>query len=126
MKLNATSEMIPVTWPEFGRLHPFAPAEQTKGYQRLFKDLETWLSEISGFAAVSLQPNSGAQGEFAGLLVIHEYLKSIGQGHRDVCLIPQSAHGTNPASAVIAGMKVVVVADHQPRRHRSQRPPRQG
>jgi glycine dehydrogenase len=110
MKLNATSEMIPVTWPEFGRLHPFAPADQTKGYQRLFKDLETWLAEVSGFAAVSLQPNSGAQGEYAGLLVIHEYLKSIGQGHRDVCLIPQSAHGTNPASAVIAGMKVVVVA----------------
>jgi glycine dehydrogenase len=110
MKLNATAEMIPVTWPEFGRIHPFAPAEQTKGYQRLFKDLETWLAEISGFAAVSLQPNSGAQGEFAGLLVIHEYLKSIGQGHRNVCLIPQSAHGTNPASAVVAGMEVVVVA----------------
>jgi glycine dehydrogenase len=110
MKLNATSEMIPVTWPEFGRLHPFAPSDQTRGYQRLFKDLETWLAEISGFAAVSLQPNSGAQGEYAGLLVIHAYLKSIGQGHRDVCLIPQSAHGTNPASAVIAGMKVVVVA----------------
>jgi glycine dehydrogenase len=110
MKLNATAEMIPVTWPEFGRVHPFAPAEQTKGYQRLFKDLETWLAEISGFAAISLQPNSGAQGEFAGLLVIHEYLKSIGQGHRNVCLIPQSAHGTNPASAVVAGMEVVVVA----------------
>ena len=110
MKLNATSEMIPVTWPEFGRLHPFAPQDQTKGYSKLFKDLESWLAEITRFAAVSLQPNSGAQGEYAGLLAIRAYQKSIGQGHRDVCLIPQSAHGTNPASAVIAGMKVVVVA----------------
>jgi len=110
MKLNATSEMLPVTWPEFAKLHPFAPADQTRGYQKLFSTLETWLAEITRFAAVSLQPNSGAQGEYAGLLVIREYLKSIGQGHRNVCLIPQSAHGTNPASAVIAGMKVVVVA----------------
>jgi len=110
MKLNATSEMIPVTWPEFGRLHPFAPADQTKGYQKLFKDLESWLSEITAFHAVSLQPNSGAQGEYAGLATIRAYQASIGQGHRNVCLIPQSAHGTNPATAVIAGMDVVVVA----------------
>ncbi len=109
MKLNATSEMIPVTWPEFGRIHPFAPLDQTKGYQRIFADLEKWLAEITGFAAVSLQPNAGSQGEYAGLLVIHAYHASRGQGHRDVCLIPDSAHGTNPASAVIAGMKVVAV-----------------
>ncbi|HYE63890.1 MAG TPA: aminomethyl-transferring glycine dehydrogenase [Phycisphaerales bacterium] len=110
MKLNATSEMIPVTWPEFGRLHPFAPADQTRGYQKLFKDLETWLAEITAFHAVSLQPNSGAQGEYAGLMVIRAYQQANGQGHRNVCLIPQSAHGTNPATAVIAGMEVVVVA----------------
>jgi glycine dehydrogenase len=109
MKLNATSEMIPVTWPEFGGMHPFAPKEQTEGYQQLFKDLEKWLCEITGFAAVSLQPNSGAQGEYAGLLVIRAYHISKGQGHRNVALIPSSAHGTNPASAVMAGMKVVVV-----------------
>ncbi len=109
MKLNATSEMIPVTWPEFGKLHPFAPADQTKGYQQLFSDLESWLAEITGFAAVSLQPNAGAQGEYTGLMVIRAYLKSIGQAHRDICLIPDSAHGTNPASAVVAGMKVVAV-----------------
>jgi glycine dehydrogenase len=109
MKLNATSEMIPVTWPEFGKLHPFAPADQTRGYQQLFKDLESWLAEITGFHAISLQPNAGAQGEYTGLMVIRAYLKSIGQAHRDVCLIPDSAHGTNPASAVIAGMKVVAV-----------------
>jgi glycine dehydrogenase len=109
MKLNATSEMIPVTWPEFGRLHPFAPSEQTKGYQQMFAELESWLADITGFAAVSLQPNAGAQGEYTGLMVIRAYLKSIGQAHRDVCLIPDSAHGTNPASAVIAGMKVVAV-----------------
>ncbi len=111
MKLNGTSEMIPVTWPEFGRLHPFAPADQTRGYQRIFKDLETWLSEITGFAACSLQPNAGSQGEYAGLLVIRAYLESKGQSHRNVCLIPESAHGTNPASAVIAGFKVVGVAN---------------
>ncbi len=110
MKLNATSEMIPVTWPEHGNLHPFAPIDQTKGYQKLFADLESWLAEITGFAAVSLQPNAGSQGEYAGLLVIRAYHKSRNQSHRNVCLIPDSAHGTNPASAVIAGMKVVAVA----------------
>ncbi len=110
MKLNATSEMIPVTWPEFGDLHPFAPADQTLGYQKLFADLESWLCSITGFAAVSLQPNAGSQGEYAGLLAIRAYHRSRGQGERDVCLIPDSAHGTNPASAVIAGMKVVAVA----------------
>jgi glycine dehydrogenase len=109
MKLNATSEMIPVTWPEFGGLHPFAPPEQTQGYQQMFNDLEKWLSIITGFDAVSLQPNSGAQGEYAGLMVIRAYLKSKGQGHRNVCLIPTSAHGTNPASAAMAAMKVVPV-----------------
>src|SRR5688500_1240567 len=110
MKLNATSEMLPVTWPEFSRMHPFAPAEQTKGYQQLFSDLESWLAEITGFAAVSLQPNAGSQGEYAGLLAIRAYHESKGQGHRDVCLIPTSAHGTNPASAVIAGLRTVGVA----------------
>ena len=110
MKLNATSEMFPVTWPEFGRLHPFAPADQTKGYQRLFKDLESWLAEITGFAAVSLQPNAGSQGEYAGLLAIRAYHASRNDAKRDVCLIPVSAHGTNPSSAVIAGLKVVPVA----------------
>jgi glycine dehydrogenase len=110
MKLNATAEMIPVTWPEVGGLHPFAPREQTEGYQILFKQLETWLAEITGFAAVSLQPNAGSQGEYAGLLVIREYQKQRGQDHRNVCLIPLSAHGTNPASAVMAGFQVVAVA----------------
>jgi len=110
MKLNATSEMIPVTWPEFARIHPFAPADQVRGYTRLFSDLETWLAEITGFAAVSLQPNAGSQGEYAGLLVIRAYHESRGEGHRNVCLIPESAHGTNPASAVVAGMRVVPVA----------------
>ena len=110
MKLNATSEMLPVSWPGFSRLHPFAPAEQTRGYQKLFKDLETWLAEITGFAAVSLQPNAGSQGEYAGLLVIRAYHEARGEGHRDVCLIPTSAHGTNPASAAMCGMKVVPVA----------------
>ena len=109
MKLNATSEMIPVTWPEFGRMHPFAPADQTKGYRQMFAQLERWLAEITGFAAVSLQPNAGSQGEYAGLCVIRAYHQSRGDGKRDVCLIPDSAHGTNPASAVIAGMKVVSV-----------------
>ncbi|MGD9688292.1 MAG: aminomethyl-transferring glycine dehydrogenase [Phycisphaerales bacterium] len=109
MKLNATSEMLPVTWPEFGRMHPFAPPDQTRGYLQLFRDLETWLAEITGFAAVSLQPNAGSQGEYAGLAVIHAFHQSRSQGHRDICLIPDSAHGTNPASAVIAGMKVVAV-----------------
>ncbi|MFN9555498.1 MAG: aminomethyl-transferring glycine dehydrogenase, partial [Dolichospermum sp.] len=114
MKLNATSEMIPVTWEQFGKIHPFAPISQTRGYQILFQQLETWLSEITGFAGISLQPNAGSQGEYAGLLVIHEYHQSRGEGHRNVCLIPQSAHGTNPASAVMCGMKVVGIAcdDH--------------
>ncbi len=110
MKLNGTSEMYPVTWPEFGRLHPFAPAEQTKGYQKIFKDLEKWLANITGFAAVSLQPNAGSQGEYAGLLAIRAYHESRDEAHRNVCLIPLSAHGTNPSSAVVAGMKVVPVA----------------
>ncbi|MGP1272093.1 MAG: aminomethyl-transferring glycine dehydrogenase [Phycisphaerales bacterium] len=109
MKLNGTSEMLPVTWPSFASLHPFAPAEQWRGYAELFADLESWLAEITGFAGVSLQPNAGAQGEYAGLLVIKAYHEARGQGHRDVCLIPESAHGTNPASAVIAGMRVVSV-----------------
>jgi glycine dehydrogenase len=108
MKLNATSEMIPVTWPEFGSLHPFIPIEQAHGYLEIFKGLEDSLKEITGFPAVSLQPNSGAQGEYAGLMVIREYHKSQNQAHRNVVLIPASAHGTNPASAVMAGMKVVV------------------
>ena len=110
MKLNATSEMLPVTWPEFGRLHPYAPGDQTRGYQAMFKQLEKWLAEITGFAAISLQPNAGSAGEYAGLLAIRGYFESRGETHRDICLIPESAHGTNPASAVIAGFKVVPVA----------------
>ncbi|AOK28373.1 MULTISPECIES: aminomethyl-transferring glycine dehydrogenase [Burkholderia] len=110
MKLNATSEMLPVTWPEFGRIHPFAPAEQTLGYREMIDQLEQMLVAATGYAAVSLQPNAGSQGEYAGLLIIHAYHESRGEGHRDVCLIPASAHGTNPASAQMAGMKVVVVA----------------
>jgi glycine dehydrogenase len=110
MKLNATSEMFPVSWPEFGALHPFAPAEQTRGYQKLFRDLETWLAEITGFAAVSLQPNAGSQGEYAGLLSIRAWHESRGEGRRHVCLIPTSAHGTNPATAAMCGFKVVPVA----------------
>jgi glycine dehydrogenase len=110
MKLNATTEMAAITWPGFAALHPFAPAEQTRGYAELFTQLEAWLADITGFAAVSLQPNSGAQGEYAGLLVIRAYHRSRGDAHRDVCLIPTSAHGTNPASAVMAGMRVVAVA----------------
>ncbi|KAB7732048.1 aminomethyl-transferring glycine dehydrogenase [Rudanella paleaurantiibacter] len=109
MKLNSTAEMIPVTWPEFGKMHPFAPKDQAAGYQQLFTDLNNWLCEITGFAAMSLQPNSGAQGEYAGLMVIRAYHQSRGDHHRNVALIPQSAHGTNPASAVMAGMKVVIV-----------------
>merc|ERR1719223_102839 len=109
MKLNAASEMLPVTWPEFANMHPFAPEEQTEGYQNLISTLNTWLAEITGFAAISTQPNSGANGEYAGLMCIREYLKAKGNGHRNVCLIPVSAHGTNPASAVMCGMKVVVV-----------------
>lgn len=110
MKLNATTEMIPITWPEFCDIHPFAPRDQANGYHELFEELEAYLSEITGFAATSLQPNSGAQGEFAGLMVIKEYQNHIGQGHRNITLIPSSAHGTNPASAVMAGSKVVIVA----------------
>jgi len=110
MKLNGTSEMLPVTWPEFGRIHPFAPADQAEGYAELFRDLESWLAEITGFAGVSLQPNAGSQGEYAGLLAVRAYHQSRGEGHRNVCLIPVSAHGTNPASAVVAGFKVVAVA----------------
>jgi glycine dehydrogenase len=109
MKLNATAEMIPVTWPEFGRMHPFAPSAQTEGYAELFRTLEADLCDITGFAAVSLQPNAGSQGEYAGLLVIRKYHESRGDTHRNVCLIPQSAHGTNPASAAMVGMRIVVV-----------------
>jgi glycine dehydrogenase len=110
MKLNGTSEMLPVSWPEVNGLHPFAPTDQTLGYQKMNAQLEQWLAEITGFAAVSLQPNAGAQGEYAGLLVIRAYHESRGEGHRNVCLIPVSAHGTNPASAVMAGFRVVPVA----------------
>ena len=110
MKLNATTEMIPVTWSEFADIHPYAPLEQAAGYLALFDDLERWLADITGYDAVSLQPNSGAQGEFAGLLAIRGYHHSRGEQHRDICLIPASAHGTNPASAAMAGMEVVVVA----------------
>lgn len=110
MKLNATTEMLPVTWPEFGKIHPFAPKEQTLGYLEMLHDLEKKLAEITGFDAISLQPNAGSQGEFAGLLCIRRYQEERGEIHRDVCLIPSSAHGTNPASASMAGMRVVVVA----------------
>ena len=109
MKLNATSEMIPVSWPEWSSIHPFAPTSQTEGYKEVISSLENYLCEITGFAAMSLQPNSGAQGEYAGLMVIRAYHQSRGDNHRDIALIPQSAHGTNPASAVMAGMKVIVV-----------------
>jgi glycine dehydrogenase len=110
MKLNATSEMLPVTWPEFAQIHPFAPAEQTVGYRAMIDQLEQMLVACTGYAAVSLQPNAGSQGEYAGLLIIHAYHESRGEGHRNICLIPSSAHGTNPASAQMAGMQVVVVA----------------
>ena len=109
MKLNAVAEMIPVTWPEFGNIHPFAPLDQTKGYSRMFSDLEMMLSEITGFSGISLQPNAGAQGEYAGLMVIRKYHIENGDKDRNICLIPSSAHGTNPASAQMAGMKVIVV-----------------
>jgi glycine dehydrogenase len=109
MKLNAASELIPVSWPEFSKIHPFAPESQWKGYEQMIRELESWLSTITGFAATSLQPNSGAQGEYAGLLAIRSYHAAHGQQHRQVMLIPISAHGTNPASAVMAGMQVVVV-----------------
>src|SRR6476660_9786200 len=110
MKLNATAEMFPISWPEFAKLHPFAPNSQTAGYREMCEQLERWLAEITGFAAISLQPNAGSQGEFAGLLAIREYHASRGEAHRNVCLIPQSAHGTNPASAIMAGFKVVTIA----------------
>jgi glycine cleavage system P protein (glycine dehydrogenase) len=110
MKLNATAEMFPISWPEISKLHPFAPAEQTAGYAEMCEQLENWLAEITGFNAVSLQPNAGSQGEFAGLLAIREYHASRNEAHRNVCLIPTSAHGTNPASAIMAGFKVVSVA----------------
>lgn len=109
MKLNATAEMMPITWPGFAKIHPFAPLDQTDGYRQLFDELESDLADITGFAGVSLQPNAGSQGELAGLLVIHAYHASRNESHRNICLIPQSAHGTNPASAVMAGMRVVVV-----------------
>lgn len=109
MKLNASTEMVALSWPEFAGLHPFVPADQAEGYKGLFNNLEHWLSEITGFSAVSLQPNSGAQGEYSGLMVIRAYHKSRGDSHRNIALIPSSAHGTNPASAVMAGLKVVVV-----------------
>src|SRR5436305_2114223 len=110
MKLNSTAEMFPISWPEISKLHPFAPAEQATGYMEIFQQLEEWLAEITGFAAVSLQPNAGSQGEFAGLLAIHKYHASRREAHRNICLIPTSAHGTNPASAVMSGFKVVSVA----------------
>jgi glycine dehydrogenase len=110
MKLNATTEMESITWPEFGGLHPFAPVEDARGLLKIVSDLEGWLAEVTGYAAVSIQPNAGSQGEFAGLLAIRAYHRSRGDSHRDICLIPSSAHGTNAASAVMAGMKVVVVA----------------
>ncbi len=110
MKLNATAEMFPISWPAISKLHPFAPTEQAAGYMEIFQQLEGWLAEITGFAAVSLQPNAGSQGEFAGLVAIREYHSSRGEAHRDICLIPTSAHGTNPASAIMAGCKVVSVA----------------
>ena len=109
MKLNATAEMIPVTWPEFANIHPYAPADQAEGYAAMIARLEVMLAEATGYAAVSLQPNAGSQGEFAGLLAIARDHQSRGDSHRNICLIPQSAHGTNPASAAMAGMKVVVV-----------------
>ena len=110
MKLNAAAEMFPISWPEFAKIHPFVPLKQTRGYQTLFQQLEDWLAEITGFAGISLQPNAGAQGEYTGLLVIRAWHESRGENHRNICLIPTSAHGTNPASAVMAGLKVVAVA----------------
>jgi glycine dehydrogenase len=110
MKLNATAEMFPVSWPEIGKLHPFAPWQQTLGYQQIFEELESWLAVCTGFAGVSLQPNAGSQGEYAGLLIIRAYHEAQGQSQRNICLIPTSAHGTNPASAVMAGLTVVAVA----------------
>ena len=126
MKLNATTEMIPLTWPEFGSLHPFAPAEQARGYHALFKRLEQWLCDITGYDAVSLQPNSGAQGEYAGLLAIRAYHAARGEPHRKVCLIPSSAHGTNPASAAYGRHGGGGDRLRRARRRRCRRSPRQG
>ncbi|MFN3311839.1 MAG: glycine dehydrogenase (aminomethyl-transferring), partial [Thermomonas sp.] len=109
MKLNASAEMMPISWPAFAALHPFAPAEQTQGYARMIGELSQWLAVITGFDAICMQPNSGAQGEYAGLVTIRRYQRAQGQGQRDICLIPKSAHGTNPASAHMAGLQVVVV-----------------
>ena len=109
MKLNAASEMIPLSWSEWNSIHPFVPKGQAAGYHKVISKLETFLSEITGFSATSLQPNSGAQGEYSGLMVIKSYLNKIGESHRNICLIPSSAHGTNPASAIMAGLKVVVI-----------------
>ena len=122
MKLNATTEMMPISWPEFAEIHPYAPVDQTAGYQQLIDDLERRLAEITGYDAVSLQPNAGSQGEYAGLLAIRAYHRSRGDAQRTVCLIPSSAHGTNAASAVMAGFDVVVVALRRPRQHRRRRP----
>ncbi len=113
MKLNAASEMYPISWEEFNSIHPFAPSEQAKGYRELFNGLERWLKDVTGFSAVSFQPNSGAAGEYAGLVTVRSYQKENGQGHRDICLIPHSAHGTNPASAAMAGLEVVEIACDQ-------------
>ncbi|MFN3680405.1 MAG: glycine dehydrogenase (aminomethyl-transferring), partial [Thermosynechococcus sp.] len=110
MKLNATTEMIPITWPEFGQLHPFAPLAQAQGYKVMIDELEAMLREITGFDAICMQPNSGAQGEYAGLLAIRKFHEANGDEHRNVCLIPTSAHGTNPASAMMASMRVVLVS----------------
>ncbi|MFL6501383.1 MAG: aminomethyl-transferring glycine dehydrogenase, partial [Candidatus Udaeobacter sp.] len=110
MKLNATAEMFPISWPEISKLHPFAPTQQTVGYAEMYRQLENWLAEITGFDAISLQPNAGSQGEYAGLLAIREYHASRNEAHRNICLIPTSAHGTNPASATMAGFKVVSIA----------------
>ena len=109
MKLNATSEMIPITWPEFANLHPFVPLEQAEGYKLMIDELDAWLRAITGFDAICMQPNSGAQGEYAGLLAIRKYHESRGDAHRNICLIPASAHGTNPASAQMASMRVQIV-----------------
>src|SRR5690606_6877199 len=110
MKLNAATEMAAVSWPEFARVHPYAPEEDVRGYLTMIEQLESWLAEVTGYDAVSLQPNAGSQGELAGLLAIRAYHRANGEPDRTVCLIPSSAHGTNAASAVLAGMKVVVVA----------------
>ena len=113
MKLNATAEMMAITWPEFAALHPFAPVEQAQGYAAIFAEMEDMLREITGLKGISLQPNAGSQGEYAGLLIVRKYHRTRGEAQRNVCLIPASAHGTNPASAVMAGLDVVVVACDQ-------------